>query len=297
MGLQIWDQLTDPYDHNQLAGNWDKVDQHDHSSGRGVQIPTGGIADGAITAAKIAAGTTLTIADGSVTTPKIANTAVTADKLADAARLGLTDSTYVRRGSSIITSGGPSGIGDSTINSTSFVTAASASAGLTTADQVSNLVLPTDGLIAILYQATWQESVAGAARAAIFLGANQLSIRSAAGAPITQAAATASTSTTAVDLHLGTSNLGIGSMYGQGTSAVGTDVTTGQVLGSINGPTSGPTFQNGAAPAGRYSEGVGWGLCPVFAAAGTYTISVQFKVSSGTLTVKNRKLWVWTIGF
>ena len=35
----------------------------------------------------------------------------------------------------------------------------------------------------------------------------------------------------------------------------------------------------------------------VFAAAGTYDISVQFKASSGSVTVKNRKLWVWTMGF
>jgi hypothetical protein len=53
MGLKVWNLLTDPYDHSQLASNWAKVDQHDHSSGKGVQIPTGGIADGAISSAKI----------------------------------------------------------------------------------------------------------------------------------------------------------------------------------------------------------------------------------------------------
>jgi hypothetical protein len=55
MGLRIWDALSDPYDHNQLADNWSKVDFHDHTPGRGVQIPTEGIADGAITSAKMAA--------------------------------------------------------------------------------------------------------------------------------------------------------------------------------------------------------------------------------------------------
>lgn len=55
MGLRIWDALSDPYDHNQLADNWSKVDFHDHTPGRGVQIPTEGIADGAVTSVKMAA--------------------------------------------------------------------------------------------------------------------------------------------------------------------------------------------------------------------------------------------------
>lgn len=57
MGLRIWNLLTDLYDHAQLADNWAKVDYHDHSPGKGVQIPTEGIADGAVTAAKLAAAT------------------------------------------------------------------------------------------------------------------------------------------------------------------------------------------------------------------------------------------------
>ncbi len=44
MGLRIWNLLLDPYDHEQLADNWAKVDAHDHSQGRGVLIPTEGIA-------------------------------------------------------------------------------------------------------------------------------------------------------------------------------------------------------------------------------------------------------------
>lgn len=74
MSLNVWDQLTDPYDHNQLATNWAKVDQHDHSSGKGAQIPTAGIQDGAVTAAKIAPGAlpNFTIADGSITKAKLA---------------------------------------------------------------------------------------------------------------------------------------------------------------------------------------------------------------------------------
>jgi hypothetical protein len=74
MSLNVWDQLSDPYDHNQLANNWAKVDQHDHSSGKGLQVPTAGIQDGAVTAAKLAPGAipTFSIPDGSITKAKLA---------------------------------------------------------------------------------------------------------------------------------------------------------------------------------------------------------------------------------
>lgn len=55
MGLRVWNLITDLYDHSQLADNWAKVDYHDHSPGKGVQVPTEGIADSAITSVKLAA--------------------------------------------------------------------------------------------------------------------------------------------------------------------------------------------------------------------------------------------------
>jgi hypothetical protein len=54
MGLRIWNLLTDLYDHAQLADNWAKVDYHDHSPGKGVLIPTEGLADAAVTGVKLA---------------------------------------------------------------------------------------------------------------------------------------------------------------------------------------------------------------------------------------------------
>lgn len=54
MGLKVWNLTTDPYNSGQLAENWAKVDEHDHTTGKGQQIPTGGVADGAITVAKLA---------------------------------------------------------------------------------------------------------------------------------------------------------------------------------------------------------------------------------------------------
>lgn len=85
MGLSIWNLVSDLYNHDQLADNMAKLDFHDHSPGRGVQVPTEGIKDGSITAAKMAPGAN-SIQDGSITTPKFAtlpaakvyNSAVTA---------------------------------------------------------------------------------------------------------------------------------------------------------------------------------------------------------------------------
>jgi surface-anchored protein len=37
------------------------------------------------------------------------------------------------------------------------------------------------------------------------------------------------------------------------------------------------------------------GVCWIFAAAGTYKITVQFKASSGNVKVKERNLWAWII--
>jgi hypothetical protein len=55
MGLRIWNQLLDLFDHAQLANNFSKIDLHDHTPGRGVLIPTEGIFDGAITTSKLSA--------------------------------------------------------------------------------------------------------------------------------------------------------------------------------------------------------------------------------------------------
>lgn len=83
MGLTKWDDLDDPYDHAQLAANWEAVDEHDHSSGKGVRIPTGGIGAGAVTTPNIAddAVNSAKIIENGVQTLNIQNGAVTADKL------------------------------------------------------------------------------------------------------------------------------------------------------------------------------------------------------------------------
>lgn len=187
---------------------------------------------------------------------------VTPDKLVSsyADVIGVTQTGVVRRGKSNIP----------TSENTSATTYAIGN--LTTPDRVQNVVLPTDGLIVVAYQAIWQNTVANNARAAIFIGATQLKQSKQTGVPVVQEA----TGPNEVndDIGLATTSFGLfGDSVGVGAT---TEVTTGQLIG---------TFAQA-------------GVCHVFAAAGTYDISVQFKNNAaGTLTAKNRHLWVWTIGF
>lgn len=80
LGLHIWNSLSDPFDSAQLARNFSKLDQHDHAPGRGVQIPTEGVKDGAITNAKLASAITL-LPDLGVTSGKLSDNSVTPSKL------------------------------------------------------------------------------------------------------------------------------------------------------------------------------------------------------------------------
>jgi hypothetical protein len=75
MGLTKWDLSSDPYDHTQLAANFSAIDLHDHSTGKGVKIGSGGIANNAIITALIASGavTTNQILDGTITLADISN--------------------------------------------------------------------------------------------------------------------------------------------------------------------------------------------------------------------------------
>jgi len=187
-----------------------------------------------------------------------ANAGILADQLADAAKLGISGASTVRRGA----------VSTATAESTSSTTYTT----LTTPDKVSSVVLPTNGLIVVAFQAIWQNTVAANARAAIFIGANQLKAGIGTGAPTVQEVS--GPTETNDDALLASSFAGLLSVGGAGAT---TEVTTGQIVGAQSG--------NG-------------GFVVVFAAAGTYDMSVQFKNSAaGTLTVKNRHLWVWTIGF
>ena len=88
LGLKVWNLSTDPYNSTQLAENFQKLDDHDHAGGRGKQIPTGGIADGAITSAKMDPNMAIIPSDGTVTTSKLADGSVTTPKINDGAVTG-----------------------------------------------------------------------------------------------------------------------------------------------------------------------------------------------------------------
>lgn len=146
---------------------------------------------------------------------------------------------------------------------------------LATPDRLQNVVLPTNGLLVVAFQALVKESVGGAGRAAIFLGSNQLKRAAADGAPAVQESGSMFGGGVADSyVTLSTSEFGLTNLA---SVAAGEEsqVTTGQVLG-VNSA-GGPTY--------------------IFAAAGIYDVSIQFKASSGSITAKDRKLWVWTMGF
>lgn len=269
MGIKSWNLSSDFFSYTDLDANWLKIDAHDHTSGKGVQIPTAGIADSAITANKIAAAvidnSKIAAAAGIVGTKLAANT-VTNDKIAtaDLQKLGLSDS-VIRRGKSVIT-----GVG--TRNN------ALPGALSNGPDQVTNIVLPTDGLIFVGFQALWQIAAATSASAQLFInnggGDVPIKVGQNGGAP-SASTAIISAAPYATDVPL-FSNPAAGNLATVVSSSASTEVTTGQAIG------------------GNFNSA---GIIPVFAAAGTYTISAQFWTNGTTVSVKNRRLWVWTMGF
>jgi hypothetical protein len=150
---------------------------------------------------------------------------------------------------------------------------------LTTPDQVAGIVLPADGLLMVAYSAVAKCSVANAARWAIFLNGVQLKHSDGSStAPVVQEAdVNALANGAATFALLGTGPRG--AVDGAQSPADYTaDVTTGQV----------------AAAGGNAMSG---GPVAIKAAAGTYTVDIRFKSTSGIVTVKNRELRVWTEAF
>lgn len=75
LGIVVWDQGDDKYDHIQLAINFTTIDAHDHTPGRGKRITTLAIQNLAVT--------TLKLADAAVTPAKLADSSVSNLKLVD----------------------------------------------------------------------------------------------------------------------------------------------------------------------------------------------------------------------
>jgi hypothetical protein len=179
---------------------------------------------------------------------------------------GINVSGQTVKGSSIVPTSQSTG-------STTFTT-------LGTPDQVTGLVLSTSGLITVWYQATWQESVANAAQAQIFLNSSTVQLTGNNGSVSFGTALVGSVGGANRNTPLSTWVAGLFSPTAQATGSVA-DVTTGQFIGASD--TVGGTKAGGPAY--------------IFAAAGTYTVSIQFKASSGTVTAANRRLYVQALSF
>lgn len=178
---------------------------------------------------------------------------------------------------------------------------------LGTPDEVSGLVLPSDGLIEVLYQATWQESVAGAAQASICLNGIPIDI-SATGAgagnalgPMVQSAFTGATSIAGTNYSLSSFAGGLMSVGDNNSNAnqyVG-DSATGQVIGGDAYSTyADVNYLTGGNRAHSFANvpAVG-GPCYIFAPAGQYNVTVEFKSSSGSVTVSNRRLYAKVLSY
>lgn len=199
-----------------------------------------------------------------------------------AEKIGVSQTGNVRRGKSIIAT-------EESRTNAAYGT-------LTTPDRVQSVVLPTDGLIRVAYSALWKESNLGAARAAIFVGANQLKVDAPgeAGAAVIEAAALGFPS--GPNVYSGLKSCPVGLIGGVNA---GSQVATGQAIGLASSTTAGITPQvelNGNVR--TLEEGVFGGVCLIEGlAAGSYDVSVQFKASAGSVSAKERRLWVEAIGY
>lgn len=139
---------------------------------------------------------------------------------------------------------------------------------LTTPDEIKELKVPGNGLIRIGYTAVMKSSAANEGRAAIFIGANQLRADKGATTP---SFSEVSSKGAAAFHHFTTCPKGLET---SATSEWKGDITTGQTLSVGDSLSSG-------------------GTCEVYGLpAGTYTVSVAYKALSGTVTAKERRLFV-----
>lgn len=136
---------------------------------------------------------------------------------------------------------------------------------LTTEDKIPSVVVPENGVLVVGYQALVKSSVSAAGRAAIFIGANQLRRGG--------VAQEENTESTAFHRMVATATGMASFASGPGEAAFG---TTGEVLASSSN-LGGPCFIGSLA-------------------AGTYTVGVEYKATSGSVTAKSRTLWVGVLG-
>lgn len=172
-------------------------------------------------------------------------------------------------------------------------------------DLLSQLYLPPGGKFVTTFQARWGQG-AGAlgARAAIFLGANQLKVADQYDGVATQVAAALSGDSAqggAANCPLSSVPWGLhgGGTYSGGGAAYAGDANTGQAFATASRtPQTSGLIELVAGGTSQMQSASGWeafgGPCEIFAAAGLYDVSVQYKNNTAGVSVvaQDRKLIV-----
>lgn len=185
------------------------------------------------------------------------------DNLTSAARqaLGLSDSSNVRRGKSII--------------ATSEAIGGAAYAALTTPDRVSNVVVAANSLLLVSYWASGLKTVGGAAETysmGLFLNGAQVKSRFGT-APVSGAS---------------------GGLFEQAGISGGTTPTVSHLLFTDSTDDGfNELFSGNGGPIDDTANGHPVGIfVPIVVAAGTYTVEVRFKKTAGcTASVSARRLY------
>jgi hypothetical protein len=159
-------------------------------------------------------------------------------------------------------------------------------------DQVASVVVPTGGIMRVLYHALWKGSSVDAKQAAIFIGANQYKTPVTGVGTVVEAAYSTNDGATGYE-ELLSANVGL---VDEPVASASVPGTTGEGLGVVN---SGFPSQLIISNATVKQEEVAEGVCVIHGlAAGTYTVSVQFKCAgTGTVLAKNRELYVEVQGY
>jgi hypothetical protein len=165
------------------------------------------------------------------------------------------------------------------IIATSESTTSATYATLTTPDRVQSVVVPDGALVAVAYTALVKRDGGASGAAAIYIGEHEL---------LSLVPNSTSGSVEA--------SIQPGALWHPVATAPGGLIATADPLAADATKTADEPHVVG------YVEDVNTnpvgGVCMVSVAAGTYDVSVRFKVAAGgTLYAKERKLWVWTQAF
>lgn len=146
---------------------------------------------------------------------------------------------------------------------------------LATPDRVQNVVVPANGKLRVSYLAAVKGSADGTIAAAIFLGATQLKQQNPA-------------------------DLDVGAVMETSQAVSGIATTTNKytsLMTLATGLTMAAPNTAEAAFTAFPTTGLLLPAMEILVAPGTYDVSVQFKASAGTISVKDRRLLVEAIGF